>query len=104
MRPEAGRLCVEIGSEQSTHRVARHVDCVVVDHGTAASDELYFELKPLSSNRGAVDYGALLDGRPQSLVRNPDGALPAVPHRRLRVVGRNIHAAVYDALRLVKDL
>ena len=103
VRPEAGRLCVDIGSEQSTHRVARHVDHVVVDYGTAASADLYFELKPLSSNRGAVDYGALLDGRPQSLVRNPDGAFQLFRVGDC-VSSRNIHAAVYDALRLVKDL
>ena len=103
VRPEAGRLCVDIGSEQSPHRVARHVDQVVVDYGTAASADLYFELKALSSNRGAVDYGALLDGRPQSLVRNPDGAFQLFRIGDC-VSSRNIHAAVYDALRLVKDL
>lgn len=103
VRPETGRLCVDIGSEQSTHRVARHVDHVVVDYGTAASADLYFELKPLSSNRGAVDYGALLDGRPQSMVRNPDGAFQLFRVGDC-VSARNIHAAVYDALRLVKDL
>jgi len=103
VRPEAGRLCVDIGSEQSLHRVARHVDQVVVDYGTAASADLYFELKPLSSNRGAVDYGALLDGRPQSLVRNADGAFQLFRIGDC-VSSRNIHAAVYDALRLVKDL
>ena len=103
VRPEAGRLCVDIGSEQSPHRVARHVDQVVVDYGTAASADLYFELKPLSSNRGAVDYSALLDGRQQSLVRNPDGAFQLFRIGDC-VSSRNIHAAVYDALRLVKDL
>jgi 2,4-dienoyl-CoA reductase-like NADH-dependent reductase (Old Yellow Enzyme family) len=103
VRPEAGRLCVDIGSEQSPHRVARHVDHVVVDYGTAASADLYFKLKPLSSNRGAVDYGALLDGRPQSLVRNPDGAFQLFRIGDC-VSSRNIHAAIYDALRLVKDL
>lgn len=103
VRPEAGRLCVDIGSEQSPHRVARHVDHVVVDYGTAASADLYFELKSRSSNRGAVDYGALLDGRPQSLVRNPDGAFQLFRIGDC-VSSRNIHAAIYDALRLVKDL
>jgi 2,4-dienoyl-CoA reductase-like NADH-dependent reductase (Old Yellow Enzyme family) len=73
VRPEAGRLCVDIGSEQSPHRVARHVDQVVVDYGTAASADLYFELKPLSSNRGAVDYGAAR--RPTAVPGpQPDGA------------------------------
>jgi hypothetical protein len=103
VRPEAGRLCVDIGSEQSPHRVARHVDHVIVDHGTIASDELYFDLKERSSNRGAVDYGALIDGRPQTLVRNPDGAFQLFRIGDC-VSSRNIHAAVYDALRLVKDL
>ncbi len=71
VRREAGRLCVDIGSEQSAHRVARHVDQVVVDFGTAASADLYFALKPHSTNLGAVDYGALIEGRPQTLVRHP---------------------------------
>jgi 2,4-dienoyl-CoA reductase-like NADH-dependent reductase (Old Yellow Enzyme family) len=103
VRPERDRLCVEVGSDHSSHRSVRHVDWVVTDHGTAASAGLYFALKPASSNLGAVDYGALLQGRPQSLVKNTDGA-----YQLFRigdaVASRNIHAAVYDALRLVKDL
>ena len=77
------------GSSSTTAR--RHVD------------DLYFDLKDASSNRGAVDYGALMEGRPQSLVRNPEGT-----YQLFRigdaVSSRNVHAAVYDALRLVKDL
>jgi N-methyl-L-proline demethylase len=103
VRPENGRLCVEIGSDHSPHTTTRHVDVVVADHGTSANADLYFELKPGSSNVGAVDYLALTEGRPQSLVRNPDGK-----YQLFRigdaVASRNIHAAVYDALRLVKDL
>jgi N-methyl-L-proline demethylase len=98
-----GKLEVELGSEQSEHRTCRIVDWVVVDHGTAALDELYFDLKDASSNRGAVDYGALMEGRRQSLVRNQEGT-----YQLFRigdaVSSRNVHAAVYDALRLVKDL
>lgn len=103
VRPEGGRLCVEIGSDHSAHRSVRHVDHVVVDHGTAVNAELYLALKPGSRNRGAVDHGALMEGRPQSLVRNDTGT-----YQLFRigdaVASRNIHAAVYDALRLVKDL
>jgi NADPH-dependent 2,4-dienoyl-CoA reductase/sulfur reductase-like enzyme len=103
VRPEGGRLCVEIGSDHSDHRSVRHVDWVVADHGTAATAELYFELKQASSNLGAVDYAALLEGRPQQLTRNPGGQF------RLFRIGdavssRNIHAAVFDALRLLKDV
>ncbi len=103
VRPEDGRLCAEVGSDHSPHRTVRHVDWVVTDHGTAALADTYFELKASSSNLGAVDYGALIDGRPQDLVRNPDGAFQLF---RIgdAVSSRNIHAAMYDALRLAKDL
>jgi hypothetical protein len=103
IRPEDGRLCAELGSDHTPHRSVRHVDWVVADHGTAALADTYFELKPSSTNLGAVDYGALIDGRPQSLIRNTDGAFQLF---RIgdAVSSRNIHAAVYDALRLVKDL
>jgi 2,4-dienoyl-CoA reductase-like NADH-dependent reductase (Old Yellow Enzyme family) len=103
VRPEAGRLCVEVGSDHSAHRTVRHVDWVVADHGTAATADLYFELKQRSTNRGEVDHAALLAGRPQAVVTNPDGAFQLF---RIgdAVASRNIHAAVYDALRLLKDL
>jgi N-methyl-L-proline demethylase len=38
----------------------------VVNHGTRPLDDLYFELKPLSSNLGEVDYEALVDGPARS--------------------------------------
>lgn len=103
IRPETGRLCVEIGSDHSGHHCVRHVDWVVADHGTAAMADVYFELKPSSTNLGAVDYRALLDGRPQTLEKNSDGEFQLF---RIgdAVSSRNIHAAVYDALRLLKDL
>lgn len=103
VRPEAGRLCVELGSDHSAHRSVRHVDWVVADHGTAVNAGLYFELKPHSRNLGAVDYGALLGGEPQNVMRNPGGAF-----RLFRlgdaVSSRNIHAAIFDAVRLLKDI
>jgi 2,4-dienoyl-CoA reductase-like NADH-dependent reductase (Old Yellow Enzyme family) len=103
VRPEAGRLCVELGSDYSKHLDVRHVDWVVADHGNAAVADLYFELKPSSSNLGAVDYGALMAGRAQELVRNPDGRFQLF---RIgdAVASRNVHAAVYDGLRFAKDL
>ncbi len=98
-----GRLRVEIGSDQSGHRTERTVDNVVVDHGTLPLDELYFELKDQSSNLGAVDYNALLQGQPQAQVTNP-----AERFQLFRigdaVASRNVHAAIFDALRLMKDL
>jgi hypothetical protein len=81
----------------------RVVDQVVVNHGTRPLDEVYFDLKALSSNGGEVDYEALATGQAQALARNPDA-----PFRLFRigdaVAARNTHAAIYDALRLAKDL
>ena len=93
VRPKAGRLCVEIGSNHSAHRAVRHVDHVVVDHGTQPLAELYFDLKPQSSNLGAVDYGALMEGRTQQLVRNAAGMFQLM---RIgdAVASRNVHGAV----------
>ena len=100
VRRQDGRLAVEIGSDHSPVRHTRIVDAVVVDHGVLANDELYFALQKGSSNGGEVDHQALRDGRRQPILG--DG------YQLFRigdaVAGRNIHAAIYDALRLCKDL
>ncbi len=88
--------------EYGKRHVEKEADQIVVEHGTSPVDDLYFALKPDSSNLGEVDYAALLEGRPQAVVRHPEGR-----YRLFRigdaVAGRNIHAAVYDAIRLMKD-
>lgn len=92
-----------LGSDYGDAVQERLVDQVVINHGTRPLDELYFGLKPLSSNLGEVDYEALIGGRAQALVRNPAGAFQLF---RIgdAVSSRNTHAAIYDALRLAKDL
>jgi N-methyl-L-proline demethylase len=99
---DGNRLKATLGSDYGDATQERLVDQVVVEHGTAPLDELYEALKPSSINGGAVDYGALTGGRPQTSVSNPEGKF------RLWRIGdavasRNIHAAIYDALRLCKD-
>ncbi len=96
-------LAAVIGSDYGDRVDTREVDAVVVEHGTVPLDELYFDLKPDSRNGGELDYRALLAARPQQIVRNPDGRFSLF---RIgdAVSSRNIHAAIYDALRLVKDL
>ena len=66
-------------------------------------DDLYFELKPQSSNLGAVNYDALIEGKEQDLKENPDGTFQLF---RIgdAISARNTHAAIYDALRLLKDI
>ncbi|MHA6326389.1 oxidoreductase [Roseivivax sp. CAU 1753] len=96
-------LTAHIGTDYSDHRETREFDQVVVNHGTRPMDELYFALKPASRNLGAVDSDALIEGRPQHVTRNPDGAF-ALYRIGDAVSARNTHAAIYDALRLVKDI
>jgi len=103
-RRDGNRVIAVIGSDYikvlSEERV---FDQIVVNHGTVPMDELYFDLRSLSSNLGAVDQDALIEGRPQAIETNPDGAFQLF---RIgdAVSARNTHAAIYDALRLMKDL
>jgi 2,4-dienoyl-CoA reductase-like NADH-dependent reductase (Old Yellow Enzyme family)/thioredoxin reductase len=77
----------------------RIVDQVVVDNGTSANADLYFALKEHSSNRGEIDYRAFAEGKPQTIRTNDKGRFQLF---RIgdAVASRNIHAAIYDALRL----
>ncbi len=97
------QLIAHIGSDYGGVSKERAVDQIVVNHGTVPLDDLYFELKPGSRNLGEVSYDELLSGAPQTVERNLDGA-----YQLFRigdaVAARNTHAAIYDALRLAKDL
>lgn len=103
VRREGNALLATIGSDYGGVQRERKVDQVVVNHGTRPLDDLYFDLRPGSSNLGEVDYDALIEGRAQDLTRNCDGA-----YRLFRigdaVASRNTHAAIFDALRLCKAL
>ena len=98
---DGNKLRATLGSDYGAPRREREVDQVVVNHGTRPLDELYFDLRPHSLNMGEVDHEALIAGRPQEVTRNPAGTF------RLYRIGdavaaRNTHAAIYDALRLMK--
>jgi N-methyl-L-proline demethylase len=100
---EGNQLRALIGSDYGGVRKERLFDQVVVNHGTRPLDELYFELKPQSTNLGEVDYEALIAGYPQTVVKNADGRF-ALFRIGDAVSARNTHAAIYDALRLMKDM
>ena len=97
------QLLATIGTDYSDLEKTRLVDQIVVNHGTRPLDELYFELQPMATNEGAVEYKDLIAGTAQNLVTNPQGRFQLF---RIgdAVSSRNTHAAIYDALRLVKDL
>lgn len=96
-------LTATIGTDYSDHTYTLDVDQVVVNYGTLPLADLYFDLKPISSNLGEVDYDALLSGNQQTPIRNENGSFQLF---RIgdAVSARNTHAAIYDALRLVKDI
>jgi 2,4-dienoyl-CoA reductase-like NADH-dependent reductase (Old Yellow Enzyme family)/thioredoxin reductase len=100
---DSGELVAIVGSDYGGVRKERRVDHVVVNHGTVPNDELYFALKANSRNFGAIDQSRLIAGLPQEAANNPRGK-----YQLFRigdaVSARNTHAAIYDALRLVKDL
>ncbi|NTG31099.1 NADH:flavin oxidoreductase [Agrobacterium rhizogenes] len=97
------QLVAHVGSDYGGVSKQRSFDQIVINHGTIPLDELYFELKPLSSNLGEISHDELLDGRPQSVVRNTNGKFQLF---RIgdAVAARNTHAAIYDGLRIAKDI
>ncbi len=100
---DGNQLLAHIGSDYGGVARQRQFDQIVVNHGTRPLDDLYFDLKPHSSNLGEVDYEALIEGQEQAAQRNADGGF-----RLFRigdaVAARNTHAAIYDALRLMRTI
>lgn len=97
---EGNHLLARIGTDYSNHEDRRAYDQVIVNQGTLPLDDLYFDLKPLSRNRGALDHDALVAGDgPVFPTAQPEAAFDLY---RIgdAVSSRNIHAAIYDALRI----
>lgn len=101
-RNASGRLRATITSDYGTPTQEREFDQVVVNHGTVPLEDLYKALKPGSSNHGAVNYAALIDGYPQPAPG--DSGSYRIYRIGDAVAARNTHAAIYDALRLLKDM
>jgi len=97
------QIIAHVGSDYGGVEKQRTVDQIVINHGTIPLDDLYFEMKPGSRNLGEVSYDQLISGVPQTAERNPAGT-----YQLFRigdaVAARNTHAAIYDALRLAKDI
>ena len=100
---EGNRLRATIGTDYSDLRREAVYDQVVVNYGTLPNADLYFELRSHSVNLGEVDYAALISGAPQAVATNPDGRF-SLYRIGDAVSCRNTHAAIYDALRLMKDI
>ncbi|MFD5128878.1 oxidoreductase [Streptomyces olindensis] len=93
------KLTVTLTDECGQTTQTRTVDQIIVEHGTTPVDDLYFDLKAKSQNQGAVDQDALLNLRPQQIVRNEQGTFQLFRVGDA-VSSRNIHAAILDSYRL----
>ena len=100
---DGNRLRAVLRNEYTDEDETRVVDQVVVEHGTLPAAELFHELAPLARNEGELDIEALIAGRPQAVASNPDGEFMLFRVGDA-VASRNIHAAIYDSLRLCKEL
>ena len=104
---QGAQLKATIGTDYSDYTYSKNYDQIIINNGTEPLDELYFDLKQHSSNKGEVDYQALIDGQPQ-VVKPSNESSDTESFQLFRIgdaiSGRNTHAAIYDALRLVKDI
>ena len=101
VRPQGNALEARLRNVYSGETSLRTVDQVVVEHGTVPAAELFHALEAQSGNRGRTDVEALARGAPQPLVPAGTFSLFRVGDA---VASRNIHAALYDSLRICKDL
>ena len=99
---EGNRLRAVLRNEYSDAEEARVVDQVVVEHGTLPAAEVFHALAPLARNGGTLDVEALIAGRAQEIDTNPEGGFMLFRVGDA-VASRNIHAAIYDSLRLCKE-
>ena len=98
---DGNRLRAVLRNEYNDVEEIRVVDQVVVEHGTLPAAELFHELAPMARNEGELDIDALIAGRTQEIAPNKEGGFMLFRVGDA-VASRNIHAAIYDSLRLCK--
>lgn len=97
LRRHANRLAATLVSDVDRSRQERIVDGVVVEQGTLPAAELFEALRGRAANGGVTDLEALATARPQAAP--PPGGFEL--HRiGDALASRNVHAAIFDALRL----
>ena len=67
------------------------------------AEEIYLALQAGSRNGGEIDLDGLVAGEAREIVANPEGRY-LLYRVGDAVSSRNIHAAIYDSLRLCKSL
>jgi NADPH-dependent glutamate synthase beta subunit-like oxidoreductase len=98
-----GTFTAYLGMEDESWEESRVVSAVVAETGTAANSDIYDELVSHSTNGGEVEIEAMINGRPQTSVRNPEGTFQLF---RIgdAVTSRGIHSAILDATRICRGI
>ena len=100
---DQSRLRVRLRHDYGDLAQTREVDQVVVEQGVLPLETVYNDLKQRSRNLGEIDLEGLTRGELHTPERNPEGA-----YQLFRVgdavASRNIHAALYDSLRICQAL
>ncbi|MDF3215029.1 MULTISPECIES: FAD-dependent oxidoreductase [Mesorhizobium] len=99
LRPDGNRLTVTVRNVLTDLEEKFQADHVFYEVGTEENAELYFELQSHSVNNGQIEVASLLDGKAEYRTVNPAGDFVLF---RIgdAVSSRNIHAALFDALRV----
>jgi hypothetical protein len=101
---KGNKLNAIIGSDYDEHFKSNSTyDQIFLNYGVKPLDELYFKLVSFSKNEGEVNYTKFIKGETQNIIKNKNNKFNLY---RIgdAVSSRNIHAAIYDALRLVINL
>ncbi|MGF2685623.1 dimethylglycine demethylation protein DgcA [Marinobacter sp. DUT-3] len=100
---EGDKKIAVLENEYTGQKEERVVDQVVIENGTRPNEALYYELKDGSINKGQIDVETLFACDAQPVLKEADKGM--ILWRLGDCVSqRNTHAAIYDALRLCKDL
>jgi NADPH-dependent 2,4-dienoyl-CoA reductase/sulfur reductase-like enzyme len=103
VRSSGNRLVATFRHELTGAEMELSAPQVVFEHGTVPVDDIYQDLRGRSANNGVTDIERLLKGQAQQQPTAGDGRFEL--HRiGDAVASRNVHSAIYDALRLCKDL
>jgi len=101
---EGNKKIAVLRNEYTDELEERVVDQVVIENGITPNTELYTSLKDRSLNRGQVDLKSLYAAELQPALQESTGDGRFLLFRVGDCVSmHNIHAAIYDSLRLCKD-
>jgi len=101
IQTQGNRLRATLSNVLTGYEMTHEVDQIVVENGSRPFVEIYDALVPLSRNLGETDQSAIAVGKVQFPIHNGEGEF-AIVRVGDAVSSRNLHAAIYDANRLMQ--